>query len=230
MINIHIPEPEYPSKEEKIIFLEKEAERMRNNPTEGEILFKRFCDKYNIRYKDQVPVIVGYKGFIIDFVITTTKNSKYKKSKKRKIAIEIDGEYHNTKEQKEKDTARTKTLHTAAYSVFRLTNEEVKSEDTIIQKLIDFLPTIKETELLSFITKIKENRQPQQKPIYNLSTQHEDLSKLLKYKDDEIDYYRKRYEEIKKHYEELQEWADQMRTTIGNLVKKEPPHRNIVFF
>ena len=35
MINIHIPEPEYPSKEEKVIFLEKEAERMRNNPTEG---------------------------------------------------------------------------------------------------------------------------------------------------------------------------------------------------
>lgn len=203
MINIHIPEPEYPSKEEKVIFLEKEAERMRNNPTEGEILFKHFCNKYNIRYKNQVPVIVGYKGFIIDFVITTTKNSKYKNSKKRKIAIEIDGEYHNTKEQKEKDAARTKTLRSATYYVFRLTNEDVKSEDTIIQKLIKFLPTIKETELLTFITKIKENRQSHQKLNYNLSTQPDCLTKLLKNKDDEIAYWKDEYMKLKIKYVEL---------------------------
>lgn len=152
MINVQIPEPEYPTKEEKKRFLEQEAERMRNNPTEGELLFKQFCDRYNIRYKHQVPVIVGYKGFIIDFVIVTTKNPRYKNSKKRKIAIEIDGEYHDTKEQKVKDAARTKTLKRAAYEIFRLTNEEAKNEDVIVQKLTEFLPTIKETELS---TKIK---------------------------------------------------------------------------
>ena len=88
--------------------------------------------------------------------------------------------------------------------MFRLTNEDVKSEDAIIQKLFNFLPTIKETELLTFITKIKENRQSQQKLNYNLSTQPDYLSKLLKNKDDEIAYWKNEYMKLKTKYVELQ--------------------------
>ena len=43
--NIHI-ENSYPTMEEKRLFLEREAQRMRDNPTEGEKLFKSFSSNF----------------------------------------------------------------------------------------------------------------------------------------------------------------------------------------
>ena len=146
MINVKIVYPEH-TKEERIEFLEEEAERMRAFPTEGEQRFMDFCNKQGIEYTFQKPVLVCYKGFILDFEIITKNNTRYKGSKKRKIVVEIDGGYHNTPEQKVKDAARTRTLRGAAYKVLRLTNEETKNPNIILNKLVEFLKKIHETEL-----------------------------------------------------------------------------------
>lgn len=208
--NIHI-EQEYHTPEEKKEFLEKQAQRMREFPTEGEKLFKNFCDKYKIPYTFQKPVIIGYKGFILDFEIITKDNPKLHNSKKRKIAVEIDGEYHKTKEQKEKDDARTKTLKRNQYSVIRFTNDEVKDENRIIQKFLLFLPNIKETTLLKKFSKLND-------------------SIILKEKDSdkELMYLKERYESLKTKYEKLREWALQVQPMLNSIYQSCPVNRNVV--
>lgn len=210
--NIQI-EQEYHTLEERKQFLEEEAQRMRENPTEGEKLFKDFCDKYDIPYTNQKPVMIGYKGFIIDFEIISTGNPEWHSSKKRKIAVEIDGEYHKTKEQKEKDAARTKTLKGAAYKVIRLTNEEVKDEKTIVQKFLLFLPKIKETTLLDKFSELND-------------------AIILKEKDSdkELMYLKKRYESLKTKYEKLQEWALQVQPMLNSIYQSCPVSKNVVDF
>lgn len=47
-----------------------------------------------------------------------------------KIIIEVDGEYHNTKEQQKKDKLRTKDLCKEGYKVYRITNEEIEKGKT----------------------------------------------------------------------------------------------------
>ena len=215
MNNITLPNiqiiPEYHTMEEKKTFLEKEAERMRKNPTEGELLFKSFCDKYDIHYKFQVPVTVGYKGFILDFVIITKNNPNYK-GKKRKINVEIDGEYHNTKEQKEKDDARTKRLKVAAYHVVRLTNDDVKDENTIIKKLLEFLPKIKEEQLKGKLVAIHNSKcvctvSLSNKEVLQKTTDYkkeiETLKRLLLKKDKEILYWKTEYQKLYKDYKKM---------------------------
>lgn len=210
--NIQI-EQKYHTLEERKLFLEQEAQRMRENPTEGEKLFKNFCDKYDISYTNQKPVMIGYRGFILDFEIITKGNPKLRSSKKRKIAVEIDGEYHKTEEQKEKDAARTKTLKGGQYYVIRFTNEEVKDEKTIIQKFLLFLPKIKERTLLEKFSELND-------------------SIILKEKDSdkELMYLKKRYEELKTKYEKLEEWALQVKSMSGNIYKSCPVSENIVDF
>lgn len=199
--NIHI-EQEYHTLEERKLFLEQEAQRMRENPTEGEKLFKDFCDKYDIPYTNQKPVMVGYKGFIIDFEIISTGNPEWHSSKKRKIAVEIDGEYHNTKEQKKKDSARTKTLKGGAFVVFRLSNEDVKNENTIIDKFLLFLSSIKETVLKNKLQQIKED---------NIET----------VKDTEVAYWKSKYYDLKAEYDKLKGWSDRVNSFMyNNLLKK----------
>lgn len=206
-------EQEYHTIEEKKKFLDKEAQRMRDNPTEGEKLFKDFCDKYQIQYTNQKPVMVGYKGFIIDFEILSNGNPEWHSSKKRKIAVEIDGEYHKTKEQKEKDAARSKTLKGAAYKVIRFTNEEVKDEKTIIQKFLLFLPKIKETTLLEKFSELND-------------------SIILKEKDGdkELMYLKQRYEDLKTKYEKLRELVLQVKPMLNNIYQSCPVERNVIEF
>ena len=210
--NIQI-EQEYHTLEERKLFLEQEAQRMRENPTEGEKLFKDFCDKYGIAYTNQKPVMIGYRGFILDFEIITKGNPKLHNSKKRKIVVEIDGAYHNTKEQKEKDAARTKTLKGGQYYVIRFTNEEVKDEKTIVQKFLLFLPKIKETTLLEKFSELND-------------------AIILKEKDGdkELMYLKQRYEDLKTKYEKLREWALQVQSMAGSIYKSCPVSRNIVDF
>lgn len=210
--NIQI-EQEYHTLEERKLFLEQEAKRMRENPTEGEKLFKDFCDKYDIPYTNQKPVMIGYRGFILDFEIITKGNPKFHYSKKRKIVVEIDGEYHKTKEQKEKDAARTKTLKGGQYYVIRFTNEEVKDEKTIIQKFLLFLPKIKETTLLEKFSELND-------------------AIILKEKDGgkELMYLKQRYEDLKTKYEKLREWALQVQSMAGNTYKSCPVERNVIEF
>lgn len=157
--------------------------------------------------------MIGYKGFILDFEIITKGNPKLHNSQKRKIVVEIDGEYHKTKEQKEKDDARTKTLKGSQYSVIRFTNDEVKDENRIIQKFLLFLPNIKETTLLKKFSKLND-------------------SIILKEKDSdkELMYLKERYETLKTKYEKLREWALQVQPMLNSIYQSCPVNRNVVDF
>lgn len=135
------------NKEELEQFLQEKAEENRNNPTGGESNFLNFCKLYGIPVETQVPVIVHKRGYILDFLITSKDNPKRKGTKKRKIVVEIDGEYHNTEEQKKKDERRDADLKTAGYSILRLTNKDTESKAKMVKELFRFCTDLKETTI-----------------------------------------------------------------------------------
>ena len=100
------------------------AKQNRKNQTEAE---KRIWEEVRNRK------LLGYKfrrqhpinGFIPDFVCL-----------EKKLIIEIDGEYHNEKEQQEYDAIRSKWLASGNYKMLRFTNEQVLNETAIVLKLI----------------------------------------------------------------------------------------------
>ncbi|RPI16582.1 MAG: endonuclease domain-containing protein [Ignavibacteriae bacterium] len=58
----------------------------------------------------------------------------------RKLVIEIDGGYHNEKEQKELDEARTNAINEYCIDVIRFTNKEVKNNiKLVIEKITRIL-------------------------------------------------------------------------------------------
>lgn len=72
--------------------------------------------------------------FIVDFVVLS-----------KRLVIEVDGEYHFTKEQQEADQMRTDMLHDFGFKVIRFTNQEVIGDiDSVLQKInstLESLPT-----------------------------------------------------------------------------------------
>ena len=92
--------------------LKENAKSMRLEPTEAEdLLWQNLRGlKLGVKFRRQQPVDI----FIPDFVCT-----------QKKLIIEVDGEYHNGKEQIELDVERTRILETIGYKVLRFTNEEV---------------------------------------------------------------------------------------------------------
>ena len=92
--------------------LKENAKSMRLEPTEAEdLLWQNLRGlKLGVKFRRQQPVDI----FIPDFVCT-----------QKKLIIEVDGEYHNGKEQSELDVERTRILETIGYKVLRFTNEEV---------------------------------------------------------------------------------------------------------
>jgi len=56
----------------------------------------------------------------------------------KRLVIEIDGEYHNTIEQKQKDEERTRYLRNKGYKVIRFTHQEIKTD------MIDILNRLQE--------------------------------------------------------------------------------------
>ncbi|MBG7612958.1 DUF559 domain-containing protein [Polaribacter sp. BAL334] len=70
--------------------------------------------------------------FIVDFVNLS-----------KKLIIEVDGNYHNTKEQKEADELRTKILNELGFKVIRFTNEEVIGNiDNVIKTISSQLESL----------------------------------------------------------------------------------------
>ncbi|MEZ7867982.1 MAG: leucine--tRNA ligase [Paludibacteraceae bacterium] len=92
--------------------LKENAKSMRLEPTEAEdLLWQNLRGlKLGVKFRRQQPVDI----FIPDFVCT-----------QKKLILEVDGEYHNGKEQIELDAERTRILETIGYKVLRFTNEEV---------------------------------------------------------------------------------------------------------
>ena len=92
--------------------LKKRAAHMRANPTEAEeLLWNALCEQ-QIGYKIRRQHIVSQ--YILDFAYLDNR-----------LAIELDGGYHNEKDQQHDDAVRTKNLEQLGWRVLRFTNAEV---------------------------------------------------------------------------------------------------------
>ncbi len=103
--------------------LKENAKSMRLEPTEAEdLLWQNLRGlKLGVKFRRQQPVDI----FIPDFVCT-----------QKKLMIEVDGGYHNKKEQIELDAERTRILEVLGYKVLRFTNEEVlKDVSSVLEKI-----------------------------------------------------------------------------------------------
>ena len=95
-----------------IIAAEKYAKRLIENKTPSE---ERLITEFTARgvdFKFQSIIIQEDTFYIPDFLID-------------KLIIEVDGGYHNTREQNIKDRARTHYLNQWGYDVIRFTNDQV---------------------------------------------------------------------------------------------------------
>ena len=92
--------------------LKKRAAEMRANPTEAENILWNALSEHKLGCKFRRQHIVSQ--YILDFAYLDCR-----------LAIELDGEYHNTEDQQYDDTVRTKNLEALGWHVLRFTNEEV---------------------------------------------------------------------------------------------------------
>lgn len=92
------------------------ARENRKNPTEAENILWQEVRNSNLGYKIRRQHYIG--NFIVDFVCL-----------EKKLIIEVDGGYHDTKEQVELDELRTLELEQKyLYKVIRFTNQEVLND------------------------------------------------------------------------------------------------------
>jgi len=110
------------------------AKELRSNLTAAEKVVWELLNKEQFKqykFRRQHPVYL----YIVDFY-----------SHRLSLVIEIDGEYHNLKEQIKKDEQRTKDLNFQGLKLIRFTNKEVFEE---IEKV--------ENEILRTITEILDS-------------------------------------------------------------------------
>ena len=78
------------------------------------------------KFRRQHPISPGY---ILDFYCVQTK-----------VAIELDGPYHQTPGQADDDASRSAILNELGIRVIRFTKEEVFSDSKgILQKIVEFM-------------------------------------------------------------------------------------------
>ena len=95
--------------------LEEYSQELKIKATPAEKELKKILKAQGIKFVFQKPVTCkNGKSYIMDFYLPF-----------QKVCIEVDGGYHNTPEQEEKDKIRTKHLNDLHINVFRITNEEV---------------------------------------------------------------------------------------------------------
>ncbi len=90
------------------------ARELRKNQTEAEELLWQLLRNrqlVNLKFRRQHPLKTG---FILDFFCAEAK-----------LGVEIDGGYHNRKEQQEYDAERTKIINEYGIRIIRFTNEQV---------------------------------------------------------------------------------------------------------
>lgn len=95
------------------------------NQTPSEKRFKRWLDRYSVKYQFQKIVTVeSGKKYIVDFYIP-----------KENVIIEVDGSSHIGKEIE--DGIRTNEIERLGYVVIRITNEETKKKINNISEIIN---------------------------------------------------------------------------------------------
>ncbi len=107
--------------------LEEYSEELKKNTTPSEKILRKLLKELNIKFVFQKHIT--YKkgvSYIMDFYLPMTKT-----------CIEVDGGYHNTKLQEDKDLIRTSNLNKMKVEVIRFTNDEVINKELVISKLKD---------------------------------------------------------------------------------------------
>jgi len=117
--------------QKEYISLEERAEKFREdlikNQTTAEIKFKAHLKHLNINYIFQKIFYMDKSFYIVDFYLP-----------KYKTIIEIDGRYHNTKDQKNLDRKRSKTIKEQKGDIrriLRFTNTEVDMADSCVERI-----------------------------------------------------------------------------------------------
>ena len=87
-------------------------------------LWYDFLQKYPIRFQRQKSI----GDYIVDFYCA-----------KVHLAIELDGEYHNTEKQYSDDTNRTLELNKLGIEVIRFNNSDLDSDFNRVCKQIDYV-------------------------------------------------------------------------------------------
>lgn len=106
------------------------AKRLRDEPTEAEIIFWSLLKQHfsGYRFKRQHPVL----QYIADFYCH-----------KLKLVIEIDGCIHLTEEAKNNDRLRDEYMQSLDLKIVRFTSEEVyKNGELVVMKLKDMIESI----------------------------------------------------------------------------------------
>jgi type I restriction enzyme M protein len=102
------------------------ARELRKNQTKAEeLLWLLLRDRKlnNLKFRRQHPLSVG---FIIDFYCA-----------KQKLGIEVDGGYHNNKEQQKRDTERTKIINKYGIKIIRFSNDNIlNNTESILEEIL----------------------------------------------------------------------------------------------
>ena len=108
--------------------LKNNAVNNRKTPTDAETLLWQCLRDRQLGLKFRRQHVIG--DYIADFICLEIS-----------LIIEVDGEYHNSEEQQEKDTIRTKYLNEQGFYILRFTNNEVINQTEWVLKSIMASPT-----------------------------------------------------------------------------------------
>jgi len=106
--------------------------KQKENPTPAEILMAQKLNFRNIRFKFIYPVVLESKFFTADFYIP-----------QHSLIIEIDGGYHNRKDQNMRDMCKDIVYESLGYNVLRIKNHEVDTFDTLSIRIFEKKSIIK---------------------------------------------------------------------------------------
>ena len=136
--------------------LKNNAVNNRKNPTNAETLLWQCIRDRQLGLKFRRQHAIG--DYIADFICLEIS-----------LIIEVDGEYHNSKEQQERDTIRTKYLNEQGFYVLRFTNNEVINQtEWVLKSIIDSPPALSSREGTAANNSLKGLQQGD----YNMGNKH----------------------------------------------------------
>lgn len=112
----------------KRIPLNEFVKKLKDGRTVAEKRFIKFLEDWRLDFEDQVPTKM-FPHYIMDFVIQLNGSE-------RPLIVEIDGGYHNKREQMKKDSERQRFLEENVGEVIRFTNKEILSNSALVTKKI----------------------------------------------------------------------------------------------
>lgn len=115
----------------KFEVMNKRRSALLSKLTKSELEFYSLMDIVNIKYEKQYPIRLEQFLFFADVYFPHLS-----------LVIEIDGKYHDSKEQKKKDDFRTMILEKHGYNVCRFKNGQVHDRIFIFETLCKYGLTI----------------------------------------------------------------------------------------